>query len=419
MRSINNRSEISFPLKAPSNNQSDTRSVEQQEANPKKAEEQADEQALPHVRPGQSNLQRFLAVHGKTGKTSSEGDTSVNAELVSREFGEMRMAESEERGSSSSKPDEHEVGSTSRFRYYSSGSEASDPSDSDVSELSWADSSDSDEDTCDNPLLRLEKRFERKTAELFQGRESILSEHRQLPFDQTDLIRKIVPDKESRPLGICFGLSLEWLNASHAHPAHSAQATIQFISQDEQARRAIDTQRISLKLTDEIPLNHWHRLKESIEKSELNGIRLGKYRKVDNDSDLTPLSDIGIEAAHLLQRSGPHTLIAMETNRTGHAIACVRKNDGSFSLFDPDSGAYEVSSEMLPNLLAGVFATHMVMVNEQLRKDAASDEAAASFLQNNGPLKFRKVFVFPVSFPNDSYRDVSGLAPAPQDTISP
>lgn len=414
MNPVNNRSGTSFPLMAPLNNQPDPRPLEQQEANPKKADEQA--LSTRGVRPGRANLnlQRFLAVHGKTGKASSDDDTPANAELKSHGLGERGEDEPDERDSNTLKFDEHEIGSTSRFRLYSSDSEVSDLSD--VSELSLDDSRDSDEDTCEDPLLRLDQRLERKTTELFQGRESILSEHRQVSFDQTNLIEKVVPDKESRPLGICFGLSLEWLNASHVHPSHSAQAMIQFISQDEQARRALDTQHISEQLTYEMPFNRWHRFKESIEKSELNGVQLGKYRKVDNDS--RPISDIGIKTATLLRRSGVCTLIAMETNCSGHAIACVRKPNDSFSLFDPDSGAYEVSSEKLPGLLTSIFATHALMVREQQQKDAASNEAAASFSQDNRLPTFSGVFIFPVNFADGSARGVPGLAPVPQDTAA-
>ena len=65
----------------PSNKQADPIPVEQQDANPKKAGEQA--LRTHDVRTGQENLQRFLVVHGQTGKASSDDGTSMSDEKTS------------------------------------------------------------------------------------------------------------------------------------------------------------------------------------------------------------------------------------------------------------------------------------------------------------------------------------------------
>lgn len=288
---------------------------------------------------------------------------------------------------------DHEAGATSDYPYIDSSSEASDISD--MSELELHDFSDLDEELAqDSP--RLAQRFQKKTADLFEHRESILSEHKQVSFDQDNLISQLVSDKESRPPGICFGLSLEWLVASHARPEQSALERTEFISEGTRADRALHTQRTLIQVGAEMPFDRGRRYKGAVERSGHNGVQLGKYRKVKAESNRFTVSDVGIEAAHLIRHSGPYNLLSLESNLTAHAVACTAKPDGSFSLFDPDSGAYEVPSDKLASLLATIFATHVAKAGEALQNASASDENSARLLQDEGLPEFKLVAISPV-----------------------
>jgi hypothetical protein len=211
-----------------------------------------------------------------------------------------------------------------------------------------------------DPEARSE-RFEKDTQALLSRSGEILSASMELAFSQGSFIDRL--DLRNH-LGLCVGLSVQWLQSAHADPQMPSSERIEFLTSHEQAVRIIRMQNDSDRLHEELPFHSYRPLQELSHISrEAQGVEFGKYQWCKGGPGVT-VSDLGEQVAQRLlhDKASVHNLLTITPR--GHAMTCERLGD-RLRLFEPNRGVYEVGADQLKELLAAVAMSHTEMTHRQ------------------------------------------------------
>ncbi len=191
---------------------------------------------------------------------------------------------------------------------------------------------------------------------------------------------------------------MEWLEACHARPEQSAHEGTRLVGKVEQARHALMMQRAYL---DEFASEPTLRRPVNRAFSE-TGISVEKHRFFTCHPSIEPVIDVAARVARHMSRHGPYHLLTFSTESgSSHAIACVEQASGTFSVFDPNMGSFDVERGLLAELLASLFVSFARVEAPVESPSAGKDrsdvaEAAAHNL--------RAVCVAPVRFAEPSHK---------------
>lgn len=320
---------------------------------------------------------------------------------ILRARGTTRLGSAQALGGNRARNEQEDVSSGSQhdsgyhFRLVHTTSEAtSSPSSGSEAEW-WQQQSDLDEtivgsDDC------LARRFQQKTADLFENYAHVLSAHRRVAFNQTEALREFVPDEADLNRGYCYGLSVAWLLSSHSQPDLSPEQRTRTLVDVDHIDQALNITRLYRKSGRELLTHRWHPAREAVENVGLDNVKVGKYRMAEVRRDEFTIGDVARVVVSAIQRSGAYHVVGMETGLSAHAVACAAKSDGSFSVFDANTGAYEASLDELPKLLASLLAAHETTIANHMQQGASHRADAAQDLGDVQQPSIKMAYVFPV-----------------------
>ncbi len=202
-------------------------------------------------------------------------------------------------------------------------------------------------------LAAISSRAQAANTRLLACADAVLRSLRRVPFSQSDLLEVLVPADAPEAAGICMGLSMEWLATCHAHPTQSAHACTQRVGKGEQAHDALAMHRAYLDAFESTPS-----LRRPVNRAfSERDIGIGKYRQFTCHPRIEPVIDVAERVSQHMSRHGPHHLLTFNTEAASHTIACIEQAGGTFCVFDPNHGSFEVAREALAELLASVFVS--------------------------------------------------------------
>ncbi|MHA6878602.1 YopT-type cysteine protease domain-containing protein [Ralstonia pseudosolanacearum] len=240
-----------------------------------------------------------------------------------------------------------------------------------------------------------QQRVQQEDEHLFRTLESVVSQHRVSTYDQYDHLPRVVPQEHERPGGMCFGLSVQWLKSSQRHPRQSTADRTALFAGDPMLHRALGIQQAYFREQAHAPFSVLRVGRAAIAGS---GVELGKYKTFERYEDFDSLTGFAAEIArHIDRKVDRYAVITMNTNVSGHVIACVKQRNGRINVFDPNSGSFEAMPSGLGRVLSGILASFLRDAQQSMQEQAATGNAYAVESHQQGPQQLKMVRVIPAT----------------------